>query len=95
VADHDIGSAHGVRDHRRHAPRFARIGALAPENSRPRRNIRPYHGRVSPALRNTSLNPCDGLLINDVDAAVKTVIGSDDEHVHIRLHLGAVVEQIA
>ena len=33
--------------------------------------------------------------INDVDTTVKTVIGSDDEHVHPRLHLGAVVEHIS
>src|SRR4029079_2946352 len=81
--------------HRRHTPRFARIGAFAPENSRPRRNIRPYHARVGATLRNTSLNPCNRLLINNVDTTVKTVIGSDDEHVHPRLHLGAVVEHIS
>ena len=41
------------------------------------------NGRVQPRYR---------FLIDDVNAAVQTIVGGDDQHVHARLDLGAVVD---
>src|SRR6266511_1666670 len=94
AADHHVGGAHGVGDDGRHPPGLARVGAFAPEDRRSQRNIAPNHRGVGAPLDYCRLNPSNGLLIDDVDAAVEAVVGGDDQDVHTRLDLGAVVDHV-
>ena len=78
MADDHVRRAHSAGHNRRHAPRFARIGAIAPEHQRTVGDITPYHRRISAPLDNSIVHPRYGFSIDDVNASVKTVVGSDD-----------------
>ncbi len=95
VADDAVRALHGGGDDLRHAPRFARIGALAPKHHRPIRNITPHHRRIGAALDDRRVQPRDGFRVDDIDAAIHAIVARDQQHIHPRLHLGAVVDHVA
>ena len=94
VADHHVGGAHGVSDDRRHPPRFARVGILAPENHGTIGNVAPNHRSICAALHDRRVQPRDSFSIDDIDAAGETVVGGNDEHIHASLDLSAIVDHI-
>ncbi len=95
IADEHVRAKDRIAHHPGHPPGLARVNSVTPEHGGPHRRIRPKDIGIGAALLYGRLHPRHRILVHEIDAAVTSVMYSQNQHLHARLDIGAVVHEIA